>query len=357
MVRIHRLRRIRGIRPMKTVPILWTVCPTPMTDLSILCPLSCVVRSWGVQRKNLRFVIFTPLWRKSTRIIELLGRRGKYASLQRIPRSLSCLWYAQQSVRHHLSLSRLFERKAKPVTEPGFGSYWTVNLDAPPGTKRPRKRGRQNKGADSNQSGTPSATETIAGRRGRPKKYPPHDFEFEGTSGLPSTSSGHTSSAHSIAQTTSGGFATYHLPVNGCSSQQFRLHSIHDIPSTRLDDDDDDEKMIDIHDDYAEGRSQALSDDVDDSTDDHSVGPSTISCFSGDPRTVPPPSFSSLPVDPTLIINYSGSEQHISRLKDEVDELQGRITSLLTEKSRMERELSEARAEIARLRAGSEASE
>ncbi|EJD03825.1 winged helix DNA-binding domain-containing protein, partial [Fomitiporia mediterranea MF3/22] len=33
----------------------------------------------------------------------------------------------KQSVRHHLSLSRLFERKAKPVTEPGFGSYWTVN--------------------------------------------------------------------------------------------------------------------------------------------------------------------------------------------------------------------------------------
>lgn len=28
------------------------------------------------------------------------------------------------------------------MTDPGFGSYWTVNLDAPPGTKRPRKRGR-----------------------------------------------------------------------------------------------------------------------------------------------------------------------------------------------------------------------
>ena len=27
------------------------------------------------------------------------------------------------------------------MTEPGFGSYWTVNLSAPPGTKRPRKRG------------------------------------------------------------------------------------------------------------------------------------------------------------------------------------------------------------------------
>ncbi len=51
----------------------------------------------------------------------------------------------QQSVRHHLSLNRLFERQPRPVTDPGFGSYWTVNLLAPPGTKRPRKRGRQNK--------------------------------------------------------------------------------------------------------------------------------------------------------------------------------------------------------------------
>lgn len=49
---------------------------------------------------------------------------------------------SKQSVRHHLSLNRLFERQPRPATDPGFGSYWTVNLDAPPGTKRPRKRGR-----------------------------------------------------------------------------------------------------------------------------------------------------------------------------------------------------------------------
>ncbi|RPD65094.1 hypothetical protein L227DRAFT_650208 [Lentinus tigrinus ALCF2SS1-6] len=47
----------------------------------------------------------------------------------------------KQSVRHHLSLNRLFERQPRPPSDPGFGSYWTVNLDAPPGTKRPRKRG------------------------------------------------------------------------------------------------------------------------------------------------------------------------------------------------------------------------
>lgn len=41
-----------------------------------------------------------------------------------------------------MSLNRLFERQPRPATDPGFGSYWVVNLEAPPGTKRPRKRGR-----------------------------------------------------------------------------------------------------------------------------------------------------------------------------------------------------------------------
>ncbi|THH31958.1 hypothetical protein EUX98_g2213 [Antrodiella citrinella] len=54
----------------------------------------------------------------------------------------------KQSVRHHLSLNRLFERQPRPATEPGFGSYWTVNLLAPPGTKRPRKRGGRKKAAN-----------------------------------------------------------------------------------------------------------------------------------------------------------------------------------------------------------------
>ncbi|KAG6919021.1 hypothetical protein DXG01_009731 [Tephrocybe rancida] len=68
----------------------------------------------------------------------------------------------KQSVRHHLSLNRLFERQPRPVTDPGFGSYWTVNLSAPPGTKRPRKRGRQNK------EGPPLPPK----KKGRPRKSP-----------------------------------------------------------------------------------------------------------------------------------------------------------------------------------------
>ncbi|KAG6330865.1 hypothetical protein ID866_8227 [Astraeus odoratus] len=74
----------------------------------------------------------------------------------------------KQSVRHHLSLNRLFERQPRPVTDPGFGSYWTVNLSAPPGTKRPRKRGRSSKASEKS---------TEKKKRGRPRK------QLEGTSG------------------------------------------------------------------------------------------------------------------------------------------------------------------------------
>ncbi|KAI6031421.1 hypothetical protein BKA83DRAFT_6278 [Pisolithus microcarpus] len=67
----------------------------------------------------------------------------------------------KQSVRHHLSLNRLFERQPRPVTDPGFGSYWTVNLSAPPGTKRPRKRGRSSKVLEK---------DLEKKKRGRPRK-------------------------------------------------------------------------------------------------------------------------------------------------------------------------------------------
>lgn len=77
----------------------------------------------------------------------------------------------QQSVRHHLSLNRLFERQPRPVTDPGFGSYWTVNLSAPPGTKRPRKRGRTSKTVIG-PSQVDSTQLNQQKKRGRPRKPP-----------------------------------------------------------------------------------------------------------------------------------------------------------------------------------------
>lgn len=46
----------------------------------------------------------------------------------------------QNSIRHNLSLYKCFKRIPKPITEPGKGSYWTVDYTSGAGTKRPRKR-------------------------------------------------------------------------------------------------------------------------------------------------------------------------------------------------------------------------
>lgn len=67
----------------------------------------------------------------------------------------------QQSLRHQLSLNRLFEREqGQRLLTRGF--YWSVNLSAPPGTKRPRKRGSRK--ADEPESSAP--------KRGRPPQEP-----------------------------------------------------------------------------------------------------------------------------------------------------------------------------------------
>ena len=109
---------------------------------------------------------------------------------------------AQQSVRHHLSLNRLFERQPRPVTDPGFGSYWTVNLQAPPGTKRPRKRGRPQQVNGDSES-------VPAKKRGRPRKVPETEThrqaELPRIATLPVPSVDHMSPALSISTLRPGG--------------------------------------------------------------------------------------------------------------------------------------------------------
>ena len=91
---------------------------------------------------------------------------GLHSYLISDTKKLMIILLAQQSVRHHLSLNRLFERQPRPVTDPGFGSYWTVNLQAPPGTKRPRKRGRPQREVNGDSESVPVK------KRGRPRKVP-----------------------------------------------------------------------------------------------------------------------------------------------------------------------------------------
>jgi len=83
----------------------------------------------------------------------ILGSPHKRLTLQEIYAAMETKYpfYTEDStwkgsVQHQLSLNRLFERQPRPHTHPGYGSYWTVNLSAPTGTKRPRKRGQQPEG-------------------------------------------------------------------------------------------------------------------------------------------------------------------------------------------------------------------
>ncbi|KAF9041847.1 hypothetical protein BDZ89DRAFT_981310 [Hymenopellis radicata] len=135
------------------------------------CPdtLDCLPDTDGRPQHTLPVILRCAILgspRKRLTIREIYAAmEGKYAYY----RSAGPTW--KQSVRHHLSLNRLFERQPRPVTDPGFGSYWTVNLLAPPGTKRPRKRGRPNKEKEA---------ALQAKKRGRPRNK-------EGPYGSPTT--------------------------------------------------------------------------------------------------------------------------------------------------------------------------
>ncbi|KAJ7284479.1 hypothetical protein C8J57DRAFT_995442, partial [Mycena rebaudengoi] len=46
----------------------------------------------------------------------------------------------KNSIRHNLSLNKVFKRIPRPVTERGKGCYWALDLSGGEGYKRPRKR-------------------------------------------------------------------------------------------------------------------------------------------------------------------------------------------------------------------------
>jgi hypothetical protein len=148
------------------------------------------------------------LWKKSIRTTERQVPLGRS-----VPSPVSFMEHKhmtfidQQSVRHHLSLNRLFERQPRPVSDPGFGSYWTVNLEAPPGTKRPRKRGRPQR--EVNGDGEPAP----AKKRGRPRKMPETESsrrtELRRIATLPIPSVEHVGAHISVSSTRTGSRRRY----------------------------------------------------------------------------------------------------------------------------------------------------
>ncbi|KAH9930073.1 uncharacterized protein B0H18DRAFT_843587, partial [Fomitopsis serialis] len=60
-----------------------------------------------------------------------LTLQGIYKALEdRFDGSGELMNATQNSIRHNLSLNKMFRRLAKPITEPGKGSYWTVDFAA-----------------------------------------------------------------------------------------------------------------------------------------------------------------------------------------------------------------------------------
>ena len=69
---------------------------------------------------------------------------------------ISCLnltrYRSQNSVRHNLSLNPCFEKVARPLTDRGKGSYWTVNDNVDPRTGVHRVRKKKTKGSKNQQA-------------------------------------------------------------------------------------------------------------------------------------------------------------------------------------------------------------
>ncbi|KAJ6570046.1 hypothetical protein DFH09DRAFT_838052, partial [Mycena vulgaris] len=82
--------------------------------------------------------------------LAIYGSEKKRLTLQEIYMELASRfkWFNEHnqdqawknSIRHNLSLHKVFRSIQRPVTEPGKGSYWELDISGGESYKRPRKR-------------------------------------------------------------------------------------------------------------------------------------------------------------------------------------------------------------------------
>lgn len=199
-----------------------------------------------------------------------------------------------------------------------------MNLDAPPGTKRPRKRGRQSKnGAKPQDEQSP--------RRGRPSKARTEGSDYELEPETPS-------------------IGTLPIPPHN-STPHYRQYVMR--PSPLIQRHDDDEELMElqeVHDVCVGDPSVLGSDDAfessDEATEDRSVWASSF-----EHRIFPPSPPQSLP-ETVMRPSYGHCTvgMTVEQLQEEVRELRRKAEQSSAMAARMADELSEAHAEIARLR-------
>lgn len=201
-----------------------------------------------------------------------------------------------------------------------------MNLDAPPGTKRPRKRGRQNKSVA-------KAQEEQLPRRVRPSKIRSEGSDYEPELETPSTGT---------------------LPIPPpYTTPHYRQYVMR--PSPLIQRHDDDEELMEVQEvhDVCVGDPSVLgSDDAFESSDEAAEERSAWTS-SFEHRVFPPSPPRSLP-ETSMRYSHCTVGMTVEQLQEEVRELRRKAELSSAMAARMADELSEAHAEIARLRVKNE---